>query len=114
MPKRFFLAGLCRAATLAVAGAVLAGCASGPQDDLSLVPAALDDETSTQGYFTQPVRYTRLPAGCEGTCPKLVVDSLAFPGHPKLTQLVDYALAGMTWLDQERPAPYETIEEFEA
>lgn len=102
-----------RAIPLLLAGLVLAGCASGPRDDLSLVPAALDQETSSQGYFTQPLRYTRVPEGCKGTCPKLVVDSLTFPGHPRLGTLVDYALASMTWLDQDRPAPYETIAEFE-
>lgn len=87
----------------------LAGCASGPQDNLSLIPAQLDQQTQQQGLFVQPVKWTAQRPGCTGDCPKLVVDSLAFPGHPRLTELVDHALAAMTWLDAQRPAPYDTV-----
>ena len=92
---------------------VLAGCASGPQDNLSLVPAQLDEQTSQQGLFTQPVKWTRERPGCKGECPVLIVDSLAFPGHPRLTGLVDHALAAMTWVDEQAPVPYDTLQEFE-
>lgn len=95
---------------------LLAACASGPSDTLSLVPAELDAQTSTQGWFAQPVRYVRQPAGCGAAqeCAKLTVDSLTFPGHPRLGTLIDHALATMTWLDDDEPAPYATIEEFES
>ncbi|WP_322998273.1 RsiV family protein [Castellaniella sp.] len=87
----------------------LAACASGPQDNLSLIPAQLDQQTQQNGLFAQPVKSTEQRPGCSGECPKLVVDSLSFPGHPRLTKLVDHALAAMTWLDAQRPAPYDTI-----
>jgi hypothetical protein len=92
----------------------LAGCASGPKDDLSLMPAQLDQQTSRSGLFTQPVKWSRERPGCQGECPKLTVDSLAFPGHPRLTELVDHALAAMTWVDTQNPAPYDTLDSFEA
>ncbi|MGB7525342.1 MAG: RsiV family protein [Castellaniella sp.] len=93
---------------------VLGGCASGPQDNLSLVPAQLDQQTSREGLFTQPVKWSRTRPGCQGECPKLTVDSLAFPGHPRLTGLIDHALAAMTWVDAQSAAPYDTLDSFEA
>lgn len=100
-------------AALALALA-LAGCAGGPQDNLSLVPARLDQQTRQDGLFTQPVKWSRERPGCQGECPKLTVDSLAFPGHPRLTELVDHALAAMTWVDAQNAAPYDTLAGFEA
>lgn len=91
----------------------LAGCASGPRHNLSLIPAQLDQQTSQEGLFSQPVKWTHRQPGCSGECPKLVVDSLAFPGHPRLTVLVDHALAAMTWLDAGQPAPYDTLGGYE-
>ncbi|HEX7388258.1 MAG TPA: RsiV family protein [Castellaniella sp.] len=91
------------------AATLLAACASGPTADLSLVPNAVNSQTQKVGLFTQPVRWTQKQPGCEGECPTMVVDSLAFPGHPKLTTLVDHALALMTWLDDSRSPPYDTI-----
>ncbi len=90
----------------------LAGCASGPQDNLSLIPARLDQQTQKDGLFSQPVKWTAERPGCSGECPKLVVDSLAFPGRPRLTELVDHALAAMTWVDTQRPAPYDTVDAY--
>ncbi len=92
--------------------AALSACASGPKDNISLVPAALNQETESSGRFTQPISYTKTAPGCSGECPKLVVESLIFPGHQKLTELTDHALADMTWLDRAQTPPYNTIEEF--
>lgn len=92
----------------------LAGCASGPRDNISLVPAQLDQQTRQEGLFTQPVKLSRERPGCRGECPKLMIDSLAFPGHPRLTQLVDHALASMTWIDTQSAPPYDTLAGFEA
>jgi hypothetical protein len=91
---------------------LLAACASGPKDNLSLIPAELDQQTQKQGLFTQPVEWVGKRPGCRGECPSLHVDSLAFPGHPRLTTLVDHALAMMTWIDTERPAPYDSLASF--
>ncbi|WP_269499378.1 RsiV family protein [Castellaniella sp. S9] len=91
---------------------LLAACAA-PSDRISLIPSELDQQTSQDGLFTQKVAWSHVRPGCEGECPKLVVDSLAFPGHRMLTELVDHALATMTWLDQDEPVPYFTIAEYE-
>ncbi|MDY0308174.1 MAG: RsiV family protein [Castellaniella sp.] len=101
-------------ATALALSLALAGCASGPSDNLSLVPAQLDQQTRLDGLFTQPVKWSRERPGCQGECPKLVVDSLVFPGHPRLTTLIDHALAAMTWVDVEHAAPYDTLDGFEA
>ncbi len=91
----------------------LAGCASGPSDTISLIPQQVSEETSKDGVFTQPIKWERTKPGCKGDCPTIQVDSLVFPGNPKLTQLVDHALAVMTGVSEDRVQPYTTIEEFE-
>ena len=78
------------------------------------MPAQLDAQTSREGLFTQLVKWSRERPGCRGECPTLTVDSLAFPGHPRLTALIDHALAAMTWVDTQRAAPYDTLDGFEA
>lgn len=105
---------LTRSRWTALAGILaVTACASGPQDNLSLIPAQLDQQTQQEGLFVQPVKWTAQRPDCSGDCPKLVVDSLAFPGHPRLTELVDHALAAMTWLDTQRPAPYDTVRAYQ-
>ncbi|WP_298016321.1 RsiV family protein [uncultured Castellaniella sp.] len=112
MPTKSYL--LIRSRWTILAGTLaLAACASGPKDNLSLIPAELDQQTQQEGLFAQPVKSTGQRPGCSGECPKLVVDSLAFPGHPRLTDLVDHALATMTWLDTRNPAPYDTIRSYQ-
>lgn len=91
------------------AALLLSACASGPKGDLSLVPAELNAQTQKEGLFSQPIKWNLKKPGCKGECPILVVNSLVFPGHQRLTELVDHALALMTWLDNERPAPYDTV-----
>ncbi|CAM5791391.1 RsiV family protein [Castellaniella caeni] len=111
MPHRLTV----RALPLVLASTLLLGaCASGPKDTLSLIPEQLDQQTSQQGLFAQPVQWTRTRPGCSGTCPKIVMHSLAFPGHPRLTTLVEHALVSMTWLDTKSPAPYDTLPEYES
>lgn len=93
---------------------VLAGCASGPAQNISLIPAGqVASQTEKAGLFTQPVKYERTRPGCKGDCPKLVVDSIMFPGHAKLSALVDHALATMTGIGEAPTPPYTTIAEFE-
>ena len=89
---------------------LLAACASRPSTDLSLVPAELNAQTQKQGLFSQPVRWNQKQPGCRGECPTMSVDSLVFPGHPELTTRVDHALAVMTWLDESRPVPYDSVQ----
>lgn len=96
--------------------ALLGGCAStpAPRSGGSIIPAQLNAQTQKSGLFSQPDRWTRTLPGCKGECPKLVVDSLVFPGHGKLTALVDHDLASMSWLDANHPPPYSTIRQLEA
>jgi len=88
---------------------VLAACASGPQDNLSLVPAQLNAQTQKNGLFSQPDQWRKKRPGCQGECPTMTVDSLVFPGHSRLTAQIDHALALMTWIDNTRSAPYDTV-----
>lgn len=93
--------------------ALLLACAGGPRDTISLIPNELAQETSKDGLFTQASDWTRSKPGCEGECPSITVHTLVFPGRRMLTELVDHALADMTWLDQNHAAPYFTIAELE-
>lgn len=93
------------------AAALLAACASGPKDNLTLVPAQVNAQTEKQGLFFQPDKWSQKRPGCQGECPSITVDSLVFPGHSRLTGLVDHALALMTWLDDRQPAPYDTVQQ---
>ena len=96
-------------------GALLTACASGPKEQISLIPAEqIEQQTSKDGVFTQPIKWERKAPGCEGECPSIKVDSLVFPGNAKLTQWVDEGLAQMTTLWQDPPPNYTTLKEFEA
>lgn len=102
---------------LAFAGlaVLLTACASGPRDNISLIPAdQTADQTSKEGVFTQPVKWERKKPECSGECPTIKVDSIVFPGIPKLTQLVDHALAVMTGVSADRPQPYDSLAQYEA
>jgi hypothetical protein len=106
-----------RARSLAIASlaVLLAACASGPRDNISLIPAdQIAAQTSKEGVFTQPVKWEHKKPNCSGECPTIKVDSIVFPGIPKLTQLVDHALAVMTGVSSNQPQPYDTLAQYEA
>ena len=103
-----------RLALLAGLSALLTACASGPKDNISLIPAdQIAAQTSKEGLFTQPVQWEREKPGCKGECPTLKVDSIVFPGVNKLSELVDHALAVMTGVSTSQPQPYDTIAQYE-
>lgn len=102
-----------RPALIAGLLSLLAACATAPSSDISLIPTQTDQISSKEGLFVQPVKWTRSKPGCKGQCPELSVDSLVFPGVPRLTELVDHALAMMTGVGDERVPSYSTIDEFE-
>jgi len=105
---------LLRLATLTGAALVLAACASSPPSNISLIPATkTDEQTSKEGLFTQPLKWDRKKPGCSGECPEIKVDSLVFPGNPKLTELIDHALAVMTGVGSGGPRPYDTLAGYE-
>lgn len=104
---------LIKIAITTLSSVILAACASGPSDNLSLVGNEINQESSKSGSFTQPLKIDQYKPGCSGECPKFVVDSLIFPGKPKLSKLVDYALTEMTWIDKKKPAPYLNLQELQ-
>lgn len=89
---------------------LLAACASAPKD-ISLIPTQTDSITSKEGVFTQPLKYELSKPNCEGTCPKIQVDSLIFPGNRVFTDFIDKELANMAGFDS-RIAPRGSIQEF--
>lgn len=99
------------ALALAVCGLVGA-CASSPSN-ISRIPVQTGQETSKEGLFTQPVKWEHTKPGCKGDCPTLKVDSVVFPGNPKLSDLVDNALAYMTGIGNSNVPPYSNIAEYE-
>jgi len=105
-----------RAASLLAASAalaLLAACGSGkPPPNISLAPQVAP-AADTQALAVQPVQWKRSQPGCSADCPSLEVDSVAFPQEPRLTALVDHALATMTGLDPAAPRPYIDLAEFE-
>jgi len=101
-----------RHALAALGTTLLAACSSGPSPNITLIPDATDQVSSRQGLFAQDVKWKRSKPGCEGECPTLEVDSLVFAGNPKLTKLVDHALAQMTGVNDERTPPYDDIAGF--
>lgn len=103
-----------RAALVAACTAALAACASGPRDNITLIPAdQIEQESSKDGLFTQPLKYKHTKPDCKGDCPQIEVDSLVFPGVSVLTELVDHALAVMTGVSADHPQPYSSIKEYE-
>ncbi len=100
--------------TLPLCALVLAGCASSPSSNISLIPTQIAEQTQRDGAFTQPLKWSRNKPDCKGECPAIHVDSLVFPGNPKLTDLVDHALAVMTTLDDGKTLPYDSLRGFES
>ena len=91
----------------------LAGCASGPSSNITLIPDATDQVSSRDGLFAQQVKWKRSKPGCTGECPTLEVNTLIFADQPKLTRLIDHALAVMTGLNDDQAPRHASIEEFE-
>ncbi|MBP6017939.1 MAG: DUF3298 domain-containing protein [Burkholderiaceae bacterium] len=88
---------------------LLVACASAPSGDISLIPAQIAQETSKDGLFTQAIKWEHSKPGCKGECPTITLDSLVFPGIPRLTELVDHALSVMTGIDDGSVQPYSTV-----
>lgn len=103
-----------RIALAATCAIFLSACASGPRDNITLIPAdKIEQESRKDGLFTQPLKYKASKPGCKGECPQIEVDSLVFPGVAILTELVDHGLAVMTGVSTDHPQPYATIKEYQ-
>lgn len=104
-----------RALVLSGAVAALAACGSSPTANISLdqntAPTA-SEAAPVGDVQTERIKWSGVKPGCTGECPRIEIDSIAFPGNPKLTQLVDNALAYMTGVDDQRRGPYDTLSEY--
>lgn len=113
MNKPLYAIQAARLTVLLCTSIALAACASGPSSTISLIPAETAEQTSKDGLFTQAIKWERTKPGCKGECPRLELDSLVFPGIPRLTELVDHALVVMTGLGNEGPPPYTNVAEYQ-
>ena len=103
------------AGVLSLAAALgLAGCGSSPPANITLAaPAATSSTPEKVGDLaTERIKWASNKPDCKGDCPRIEIDSVAFPGIPKLTALVDHVLAYMTGTDAQRRGPYETLSEY--
>lgn len=112
MSRSLFFTRAARGAALLSAVSVLAACASGPTDNISLIPAETAQQTGKEGLFTQGVKWEHRKPGCTGDCPTLKLDSIVFPGQTRLNELIDHALAVMTGVGSGSP-PYATVAQYE-
>ena len=77
----------------------LAGCGSSPPANITLEsPASAAAAASAMpekvgDLSTERIKWSSDKPGCKGDCPRIEIDSVAFPGIPKLTALVDHVLA---------------------
>lgn len=104
-----------------LAVALLAACSTPSDRNITLAgsdasstgsePAAA--QRNDHDVAVRPVKYVRQKPGCSGNCPRIEVDSVAIDRAPKLTQLIDNALAYMTGVDPERSGNYRGIQEYE-
>ncbi|OZI56140.1 RsiV family protein [Bordetella genomosp. 4] len=94
---------------------LLAGCASSTPSNITLpsnVPQPAKTEDKVAGLEVEKIQWQGTKPGCKGQCPTIEIDSVGFPGIPKLTALVDHVLAYMTGVDPSRPRPYQTLSEY--
>ena len=83
--------------------------------NLSIDPNCASIAAASAGDVrTESVKRELTKPGCRGECPRIVIDSVAFPGIAPLTQAVDRGLAGMTGVDANLQGNYRTIDEYVA
>lgn len=110
LPPRFSIP-----ASLLSIAVLLAGCASSTPSNITLpssVPQPTRTERQVQNLDIKQIQWSGTKPGCQGECPKIEIDSVGFPGIPKLTDLVDHVLAYMTGVDPNQPRPYQTLSEY--
>jgi hypothetical protein len=94
--------------------ALLAACGTTTPESITLPSARGPAAANAGDVRVDKVKWDRTQPGCKKDCPSIVVESVAFPGIPKLTELVDHVLAYMTGTDQNMRNPYDTLDEFAA
>ncbi|WP_019939187.1 DUF3298 domain-containing protein [Bordetella sp. FB-8] len=122
-----------QAALTVLAAGLLAGCGTSPADDISLPvgsstsptapPAQVAPATAPEADSpapsgdarAEPVRWEQSKPGCQGKgCPAITVDSLKFPGLPRLTAAVDQTLSSMTGVDENLSGAYGSLSGYAA
>nr|WP_233237274.1 RsiV family protein [Bordetella sp. LUAb4] len=104
-----------RAAGTALCLALLAACGSTPPETISLPSKQAGPSVQKGDVEVKSIEWKRSKPNCKGDdCPRIEVDSVAFPAIPRLTQLIDHVLAYMTGTDQRLRGPYETLDEYAA
>ncbi len=115
MRRTFTPRGAISGLILGAAVLALAGCGSTPPADITLAPQSSPAASTPEkvgDLATERIKWASNKPGCEGDCPRIEIDSVAFPGIPKLTALVDHVLAYMTGTDANRRGPYDTLSEY--
>jgi len=117
------------AALAALTTGLLAGCGTSVPDNISLPvggsaassASPASQTVSPAGVATaapaqlrdvraEPVRWEQTKPGCQGRhCPAITLDSLAFPGLPKLTVAIDQLLSSMTGVDKNLSGVYGNV-----
>lgn len=92
---------------------LLLACAAGPSGNISMIPTQIEEQTSKKGLFVQPLKWQHSKPNCKGECPTITLDSIVFPGIPRLTELIDHALSVMTGIDGGTIPAYSTIAGYE-
>ena len=103
-------------ATLLAGLALLAACSSTPPSNITLAEGApaprAGQAAQIKDVRTQTIQWQGVKPGCQGACPTIEINSVAFPDIPRLTQAVDHTLASLTGVDQNLRGQYETLSEF--
>ncbi|MEJ2897223.1 RsiV family protein [Bordetella avium] len=99
--------------------AFLAACSSAPPATISLPPGATAQSAPQPGAAssigevrTQRIEWKGSKPGCEGECPTIEIDSVAFPDIPRLSLAVDETLASLTGIDSKLRGQYNNLSEF--
>ena len=109
MHRTFTPQGAISGLILGAALLALAGCGSAPPANITLASPSSSTPEKVGDLSTERIKWASNKPGCEGDCPRIEIDSVAFPGIPKLTALVDHVLAYMTGTDANRRGPYLSL-----
>ncbi|AMD47834.1 hypothetical protein F783_002510 [Bordetella holmesii F627] len=94
---------------------LLAACSSAPPANISLPAGGSPQATSNASIGdvkTQRIEWKGVKPGCNGECPTIEIDSVAFPDIPQLTQAVDHLLASLTGVDSKLRGQYGNLTEY--
>lgn len=98
------------------AALMLAACGSAPPSNITLAPEPSVETVAASekiGDVTiDRIQWKASKPGCKGDCPRIEIDSIAFPDIPKLSQWIDHLLSDMTGVDGNFQPPYSTLKQY--